>query len=201
MAINLVERKVFPLKRDNVDTDQIIPKQFLKRIERKGFGQYLFYHWRFEDDGKSLRKDFLLDTPEYQEAGILLGGKNFGCGSSREHAPWALQDFGFQVIIAKSFADIFYNNCLKNGILPIQLDEETVDLLMKNESLADLYQIELSLEHQTICDSGGLRVSFDIDPYWKEMLLMGLDEIDLTLHYGEQIEKYEKKYEVSDLGI
>ena len=201
MTINHVEGKVFPLRRDNVDTDQIIPKQFLKRIERKGFGQYLFYHWRFEDDGESLRKDFLLDTQKYQDAGILLGGKNFGCGSSREHAPWALQDYGFQVIIAKSFADIFHNNCLKNGILPIQLDEKTVDALMKNESHVDLYKIEVSLEHQTICDSEGLRVSFDIDPYWKMMLLKGLDEIDLTLHYGKRIEEYEKKYEVSDLGI
>ncbi|PFA68356.1 3-isopropylmalate dehydratase small subunit [Bacillus sp. AFS015802] len=201
MAINHVEDKVFPLRRDNVDTDQIIPKQFLKRIERKGFGQYLFYHWRFEDDGESLRNDFLLDTPQYQDAGILLGGKNFGCGSSREHAPWALQDYGFRVIIAKSFADIFYNNCLKNGILPIQLDEKTVDALLKNESQVDLYKIEVSLEHQTICDSEGLRVSFDIDPYWKTMLLKGLDEIDLTLHYDKDIEQYEKNYEVSGLGI
>jgi 3-isopropylmalate/(R)-2-methylmalate dehydratase small subunit len=201
VAINHVEANVFPLRRDNVDTDQIIPKQFLKRIERKGFGQFLFYHWRFEDDGKTLRRDFLLDTPKYRDSEILLGGKNFGCGSSREHAPWALQDYGFQVIIAKSFADIFYNNCLKNGILPIQLDEKTVDALLKNESQVDLYKIEVSLEHQTICDSEGLRVSFDIDPYWKTMLLKGLDEIDLTLHYGEHIEDYEKKYEVSDLGI
>ncbi|WP_341357313.1 3-isopropylmalate dehydratase small subunit [Rossellomorea sp. y25] len=201
MAINHVEGKVFPLRRDNVDTDQIIPKQFLKRIERKGFGQYLFYHWRFEDDGKSLRDDFSLDTPQYENAEILLGGKNFGCGSSREHAPWALQDYGFKVIIAKSFADIFYNNCLKNGILPIQLDEKTVDALLKNESHVDLYKIEVSLEHQTICDSEGLRVSFDIDPYWKTMLLKGLDEIDLTLHYGNNIEEYEKNYEVSSLGI
>ncbi|BCB02340.1 3-isopropylmalate dehydratase small subunit [Bacillus sp. KH172YL63] len=201
MAINHVEGRVFPLRRDNVDTDQIIPKQFLKRIERKGFGQYLFYHWRFEDDGKSLRSDFALDTPRYQDAEILLGGKNFGCGSSREHAPWALQDFGFKVILAKSFADIFFNNCLKNGILPIRLDDAIVDAFMKNERQSDSYTIDVSLEKQEIRDSEGLTARFEIDPYWKTMLLKGLDEIDLTLHYGTKIEEYENKYEVSDLGI
>ncbi|MCA1056042.1 3-isopropylmalate dehydratase small subunit [Rossellomorea aquimaris] len=201
MAINHLEGKVFPLHRDNVDTDQIIPKQFLKRIERKGFGQYLFYHWRYEDDGSTLREDFQLDTPKYKGSEILLGGKNFGCGSSREHAPWSLQDFGFKVIIAKSFADIFYNNCLKNGILPIRLAADTVDALWKNEKKADVYKIEVSLESQTLCDSEGLIASFEVDPYWKTMLLEGLDEIDLTLHYGGKIEKYEKQNEVSVLGI
>ncbi|WP_064094305.1 3-isopropylmalate dehydratase small subunit [Rossellomorea aquimaris] len=197
MAINTVQGKVFPLHRDNIDTDQIIPKQFLKRIERKGFGQYLFYHWRFEDDGKTIKQNFSLDSPKYKDAQVLLAGKNFGCGSSREHAPWALKDYGFQVIIAKSFADIFYNNCLKNGLLPIQLKEDTVEALWKNESQVDLYKIEVSLLHQTICDSEGLRVSFEIDPYWKTMLLEGLDEIDLTLNYEKNI----KQYEVSGLGI
>jgi 3-isopropylmalate/(R)-2-methylmalate dehydratase small subunit len=201
MAINHLEGKVFPLQRDNVDTDQIIPKQFLKRIERKGFGKFLFYHWRFEDDGKTLRKDFQLDSPEYNDAEILLGGKNFGCGSSREHAPWSLQDFGFKVVIAKSFADIFYNNCLKNGILPIRLPEDTVDALFKNERKSDGYKIEVSLESQMLCDSEGLIASFQVDPYWKTMLMKGLDEIDLTLNYGEKIEQYEKQNEVSVLGI
>ncbi|WP_445509715.1 3-isopropylmalate dehydratase small subunit [Rossellomorea marisflavi] len=201
MAINHVKETVFPLHRDHVDTDQIIPKQFLKRIERKGFGQFLFYHWRFEDDGKTLRGGFLLDTPAYKDAGILIGGKNFGCGSSREHAPWALQDFGFKVVIAKSFADIFHNNCLKNGILPIRLDDQIVDQLWANERKASRYGIEISLEDQTIKDSEGLQVSFSIDPYWKNMLIKGLDEIGLTLEYGESIDAYEKKYEVSSLGI
>ncbi|WP_430508254.1 3-isopropylmalate dehydratase small subunit [Rossellomorea marisflavi] len=201
MAINHVKESVFPLHRDHVDTDQIIPKQFLKRIERQGFGQFLFYHWRFEDDGKTLREGFLLDTPAYKDAGILIGGKNFGCGSSREHAPWALQDFGFEVVIAKSFADIFHNNCLKNGILPIRLDDQIVDQLWANERKASRYGIEISLEDQTIKDSEGLQVSFSIDPYWKNMLIKGLDEIGLTLEYGESIDAYEKKYEVSSLGI
>ncbi len=201
MAINHFEGTVFPLHRDNVDTDQIIPKQFLKRIERKGFGQFLFYHWRFEDDGKTLRNQFLLDTPKYKDAEVLLAGKNFGCGSSREHAPWALKDYGFQVVIAKSFADIFYNNCLKNGILPIQLKEETVEALWANEKKTGLYKIEVSLEHQILRDSEGFEVSFEVDPYWKTMLLKGLDEIDLTLHYGKDIEQYEKQNEVSVLGI
>jgi 3-isopropylmalate/(R)-2-methylmalate dehydratase small subunit len=201
MAINHLEGKVFPLQRDNVDTDQIIPKQFLKRIERKGFGKFLFYHWRFEDDGKTLRKDFQLDSPAYNDTEILLGGKNFGCGSSREHAPWSLLDFGFKVVIAKSFADIFYNNCLKNGILPIRLPEDTVDALFKNEKKADGYRIEVSLDSQTLCDSEGLIATFKVDPYWKTMLMKGLDEIDLTLHYGEKIGKYEKQNEVSVLGI
>jgi 3-isopropylmalate/(R)-2-methylmalate dehydratase small subunit len=201
MAINHVKESVFPLHRDHVDTDQIIPKQFLKRIERQGFGQFLFYHWRFEDDGKTLREGFLLDTPAYKDAGILIGGKNFGCGSSREHAPWALQDFGFKVVIAKSFADIFHNNCLKNGILPIRLDDQIVDQLWANERKAEQYEIEISLEDQTINDSEGLQVSFSIDPYWKNMLIKGLDEIGLTLEYGDSIDAYEKKYEVSSLGI
>ncbi|GLI86335.1 3-isopropylmalate dehydratase small subunit [Rossellomorea marisflavi] len=201
MAINHVKESVFPLHRDHVDTDQIIPKQFLKRIERQGFGQFLFYHWRFEDDGKTLRKGFLLDTPTYKDAGILIGGKNFGCGSSREHAPWALQDFGFKVVIAKSFADIFHNNCLKNGILPIRLDDQIVDQLWANERKAEPYEIEISLEDQTIKDSEGLQVDFSIDSYWKNMLIKGLDEIGLTLEYGESIDAYEKKYEVSSLGI
>ena len=131
----------------------------------------------------------------------MIGGKNFGCGSSREHAPWALQDFGFKVVIAKSFADIFHNNCLKNGILPIRLDDQIVDQLWANERKAEQYKIEISLEDQTIKDSEGLQVAFSIDSYWKNMLIKGLDEIGLTLEYGESIDAYEKKYEVSSLGI
>ncbi|WP_335869505.1 3-isopropylmalate dehydratase small subunit [Bacillus sp. 2205SS5-2] len=193
--------KVFPLQRDHVDTDQIIPKQFLKRIERSGFGRYLFYHWRFEDDGKSLRKQFYLDQPKYQEATILLTGHNFGCGSSREHAPWALKDFGFQVIVAKSYADIFYNNCLKNGILPIQLEEDLIQTLTEHESGENSYKITVLLDKQLLRDSRGLQASFEIDPYWKMMLLNGYDEIDLTFEHQNRIKQYEERNEVSALGI
>jgi 3-isopropylmalate/(R)-2-methylmalate dehydratase small subunit len=184
--------KVFPLNRDNVDTDQIIPKQFLKRIERKGFGQFLFFHWRFEDKGGKLKQDFLLNSPRYKNSKILLSGKNFGCGSSREHAPWALQDFGFNVVIAESFADIFYNNCLKNGILPIKLSSKEIEKLFERATEEEL-MLEVSLENQTVQDSKGFYTTFEVDPYWKTMLLEGLDEIDLTLKYEEKIRQFENK--------
>jgi 3-isopropylmalate/(R)-2-methylmalate dehydratase small subunit len=184
--------KVFPLNRDNVDTDQIIPKQFLKRIERKGFGQFLFFHWRFEDKGEKLKQDFLLDSSHYKNSKILLSGRNFGCGSSREHAPWALQDFGFNVVIAESFADIFYNNCLKNGILPIRLSSEEIEKLFERATDKD-FVLDVSLENQTVQDSNGFFTTFEIDSYWKTMLLEGLDEIDLTLKYEEKIRQFEKK--------
>jgi 3-isopropylmalate/(R)-2-methylmalate dehydratase small subunit len=184
--------KVFPLNRDNVDTDQIIPKQFLKRIERKGFGQFLFFHWRFEDKGGNLKQDFLLNSPRYKNSKILLSGKNFGCGSSREHAPWALQDFGFNVVIAESFADIFYNNCLKNGILPIKLSSKEIEKLFERATEEEL-MLEVSLENQTVQDSKGFYTTFEVDPYWKTMLLEGLDEIDLTLKYEEKIRQFENK--------
>ncbi len=182
------------LPRVNVDTDQIIPKQFLKRVERTGFGQFLFFDWRFLKDGSD-NPDFELNQPAAKDATILIADHNFGCGSSREHAPWALQDYGFRVIIAPSFADIFYNNCFKNGILPIRLDEEKVYELMENGK-DKVYELTVDLENQTITDSNGFQASFEIDGYWKEMLLNGWDEISLTLQYEDKIAAYEEKQSV-----
>lgn len=180
---------VYPLNRANIDTDQIIPKQFLKRIERSGFGQFLFYHWRFDDDGQ-LRKDFSLNDPKYKDASILVAGENFGCGSSREHAPWAVQDYGFKVIIAPSYADIFKNNCVKNGILAIVASEEQVqEIIRKAESQA--YSLTVNLEDQVVYDNEGLELKFDIPPYPKQMLLNGWDEIGVTLNYEDKITQYE----------
>ncbi|WP_099352080.1 3-isopropylmalate dehydratase small subunit [Fredinandcohnia onubensis] len=181
--------KVAGMDRNNVDTDQIIPKQFLKSIERTGFGKYAFFDWRFEADG-SLNPDFELNRKENEGATILVVNENFGCGSSREHAPWALQDYGFKAILAPSFADIFYNNCLKNGILPIVLEKSVIEYLLKEASSAD-YQCTISLEEQTIVDSKGFKTEFTIDAYWKEMLVNGWDEIDKTLSYEQQIKEYE----------
>ncbi|HWO75441.1 MAG TPA: 3-isopropylmalate dehydratase small subunit [Bacillus sp. (in: firmicutes)] len=181
--------KVFPLNRENVDTDQIIPKQFLKKIDRQGFGKYLFYHWRFNDDG-SPNPDFPLNNQQYRDATILLGGANFGCGSSREHAPWSIMDYGFKVVIAPSFADIFYNNCVKNGLLPIRLQQAEVDNLFEKASQSDL-ELFINLEEQTVLDQAGFTATFDIDPYWKQMLMNGWDEISITLAYEEHIRKYE----------
>ncbi|CDQ20943.1 3-isopropylmalate dehydratase small subunit [Halobacillus karajensis] len=190
---------VYPLDRTNVDTDQIIPKQFLKRIERQGFGQFLFYNWRFKDDG-SQRDDFSLNDPKYDGASILVGGENFGCGSSREHAPWAIQDFGFKVVAAPSFADIFYNNCFKNGILPIQLPKPVIEQLMEKAE-REKYELKVDLEKQTI-DDGDFEVSFEIQPYHKEMLLNGWDEIAVTLTHEDKIDQYEKQNKgVKTLGI
>ncbi|MYL70349.1 3-isopropylmalate dehydratase small subunit [Halobacillus litoralis] len=190
---------VYPMDRSNVDTDQIIPKQFLKRIERQGFGQFLFYNWRFNEDG-TLREDFSLNDPKYDGASVLVGGENFGCGSSREHAPWAIQDYGFKVVIAPSFADIFYNNCFKNGILPIQLPKPVVDQLME-KATKEKYEVKVDLEEQII-DDGDLEVSFDIQSYHKEMLLNGWDEIAVTLTYEVKIDQYEKQNKgVKTLGI
>ncbi|MFA8439463.1 3-isopropylmalate dehydratase small subunit [Pueribacillus sp. YX66] len=183
--------KVAPLDRVNVDTDQIIPKQFLKRIERSGFGEFLFYDWRYKAPGK-LNEEFELNKPEHQGATILVTGDNFGCGSSREHAPWALLDYGFRVIIAPSFADIFYNNCMKNGILPVRLDEDKVKLLMEKAGDAN-YELTVNLLDQTVTDSSGYYETFEIDPYWKEMLLNGWDEIAVTLRYEEAITAYESR--------
>ncbi|GGB47781.1 3-isopropylmalate dehydratase small subunit [Virgibacillus dakarensis] len=187
-AIQQHQGLVYPLNRTNVDTDQIIPKQFLKRIERTGFGEFLFYHWRFDDDGKS-RVDFSLNNPEYQEASILVAGENFGCGSSREHAPWALLDYGFRVIIAPSFADIFYNNALKNGIIPIKLDKTQVNQWLDQANKADLV-LAVDLENQQITD-GQREVHFDIPAYHKEKLLNGWDEIALTLQHEDKITAFE----------
>jgi 3-isopropylmalate/(R)-2-methylmalate dehydratase small subunit len=180
------------LDRVNVDTDQIIPKQFLKRIERTGFGQFLFYDWRYLDD-ESLNPDFELNWTENKGASILVANENFGCGSSREHAPWALNDYGFKVVIAPSFADIFYNNCLKNGMLPIRLEKSDVEYLLE-ESKSASYQCTLNLEEQTIEDNKNFKRSFKIDPHWKEMLVNGWDEIDLTLAYDEKITRFERAF-------
>ncbi|MFT8317409.1 MAG: 3-isopropylmalate dehydratase small subunit [Sporolactobacillus sp.] len=181
---------VCPLDRTNVDTDQIIPKQFLKRVERQGFGAFLFYNWRFDENGKK-KTDFILDQPEFSGASILVSGENFGCGSSREHAPWALQDYGFKVIIAPSFADIFYNNCQKNGILTIKLAEKQIRQLIDRAS-AGGFHLTVNLEQQSLT-AEGFSENFAIDPYQKEMLLKGQDEIAITMTYADEIEAYEKK--------
>jgi 3-isopropylmalate/(R)-2-methylmalate dehydratase small subunit len=183
---------VATLDRVNVDTDQIIPKQFLKRIERTGFGQYLFFDWRFLDDG-SPNPDFELNQARFKGATILLGRANFGCGSSREHAPWALLDYGFRVIIAPSFADIFYNNCFKNGMLPITLPEAQVEQLFQRVRGEESYQLNADLERQWISDESGLRLSFEIDPFRRECLLKGLDDIGMTLQHADKIAEYESR--------
>jgi 3-isopropylmalate/(R)-2-methylmalate dehydratase small subunit len=185
--------KVARLNRVNVDTDQIIPKQFLKRVERSGFGQFLFYDWRFRPDG-SINPEFELNRPQYSGASILVAGANFGCGSSREHAPWALLDYGFRIIIAPSFADIFYNNCFKNGILPIVLSQAEVDDLME-KALAPGYELEVDVERQTVTDGHGWVSTFSVDEFRRNMLLKGLDEIGLTLQYEAAIAEYERKRE------
>jgi 3-isopropylmalate/(R)-2-methylmalate dehydratase small subunit len=180
----------YPLNRANVDTDQIIPKQFLKRIERSGFGQFLFYHWRFDDEGNK-RTDFSLNDQAYDNASILLAGENFGCGSSREHAPWSLLDYGFRVVIAASFADIFYNNALKNGIVPIQLNQEQLDQWMARAAKSSLI-LKVDLINQTISDEDGQVVQFDIPAYHKEKLINGWDDIALTLQLEDKIKAYEE---------
>ena len=189
--INIVKSKYVPLDRKNVDTDQIISKEFLKRIERTGFGQYLFYHWRFDQDGNQI-PDFILNKPEYAGAEILIAEDNFGCGSSREHAPWAILDYGFRVVIAPSFADIFHNNCFKNGILPIRLTEAECDTLIK-QGIETAGEIEVNLEEQTVTTANGDVYRFNIDQYYKKMLLNGWDEISLTFQYDDYIKAYEEK--------
>jgi 3-isopropylmalate/(R)-2-methylmalate dehydratase small subunit len=183
---------VAAMDRANVDTDQIIPKQFLKRIERTGFGEFLFFDWRFLDDGKP-NPAFELNDPRLKGAGILLARRNFGCGSSREHAPWSLDDYGFRVIIAPSFADIFYNNCFKNGMLPIRLEEKIVDDLFARAASRNL-RLTVSLEDCTITDGAGLKISFEVEPFRRHCLLNGLDDIGLTLEHEQEIAAYEKSH-------
>jgi 3-isopropylmalate/(R)-2-methylmalate dehydratase small subunit len=183
---------VAPVDRANVDTDAIIPKQFLKRIERSGFGQFLFHDWRFLNNGEP-NPDFELNKEKYAGASILIARQNFGCGSSREHAPWSLLDYGFQVIISSSYADIFYNNCFKNGILPIILDEETVDGLFQRTYENEGYQLTVSLEEQLLKDEKGLEISFEVDAFRKYLLLNGLDDIGLTLLDENKITEYEEQ--------
>ncbi len=186
------EGLVAPLPRPNVDTDQIIPKQFLKRIERTGFGEFLFYDWRFTADGRSLT-DFVLNQPRYAGASILVAGKNFGCGSSREHAPWALGDHGFRAIIAPSFADIFANNCAKNGILTVILREDEVAALTQRAAEQSGYRLEIDLEQKQVRDQSGFSASFEIDDFRRFCLLEGLDDIGLTLRHEAEIRAYEAR--------
>ena len=180
------------LDRQNVDTDQIIPKQFLKRVERTGFGQFLFYDWRFDADGQP-NPDFPLSQPGYQGASILITGRNFGCGSSREHAPWALADYGFRAIIAPSFADIFANNCMKNGMLPVVLDERQVGELITRANQTEGYDITVDLEKKVVTDNHGFSTAFEIGDFQRFCLLEGLDDIGLTLRNEADITAFERK--------
>ena len=187
---------VAPLDRSNVDTDQIIPKQFLKRIERTGFGEFLFFDWRYADDG-SENPEFLLNRPEYRSASILLARRNFGCGSSREHAPWALDNFGFRVVLAPTFADIFYNNCFKNAILPICFDEKTIEELFTRARNHPGYQLTVDLNQLTVSDNYGLCLPFEVDAFRRHCLLYGLDDISLTLAREEKIAAYERAHAIA----
>ena len=182
---------VATLDRVNVDTDQIIPKQFLKRIERTGYGQFLFYDWRLNEDG-SPKPDFELNAPQFKGASILLTRDNFGCGSSREHAPWALLDYGFRSILAPSFADIFYNNCFKNGMLPVRLPQDQISELFEWVGANSGAQLTVDLESQTL-SGDSMEYPFEVDPFRRDCLLKGLNDIDLTLKYEEQIREYESK--------
>lgn len=187
--------RVAPLDRINVDTDQIIPKQFLKRIEKTGFGQFLFYDWRFGADG-TRNRDFVLHSPRYDGATILVAGKNFGCGSSREHAVWALADFGFRAVISSSFADIFSNNSAKNGLLTVRLQVEEVSKLMRRAEEIDGYQLTIDLEKCEVLDSSGFRAHFPMDNFVRHCLLNGLDDIGLTLQHESEIAAYEQGHSV-----
>jgi 3-isopropylmalate/(R)-2-methylmalate dehydratase small subunit len=185
--------RVAPLDRVNVDTDQIIPKQFLKRIEKAGFGQFLFYDWRFGADGKK-NPDFVLHEPRYEGATVLVAGKNFGCGSSREHAVWALADFGFRAVISSSFADIFANNSTKNGFLTVLLTDDEVAIVMKRAQDIDNYEVTIDLEKCEVRDDHGLFAKFPVDEFVRHCLLNGLDDIGLTLQHEADIAAYEKEH-------
>ncbi|MCC7475542.1 MAG: 3-isopropylmalate dehydratase small subunit [Pirellulales bacterium] len=184
---------VVAMDRANVDTDQIIPKQFLKRIERTGFGEFLFWDWARDPSGKPIA-EFELNRPEAKGASVLVARRNFGCGSSREHAPWALEDWGFRVIIAPSFADIFYNNCFKNGMLPIVLAEAEVDELFARAAKYGGYRLTADLERQTLSDEHGLSLKFEVEPFRRHCLLNGLDDIGLTLEHEEKISDFERAH-------
>jgi 3-isopropylmalate/(R)-2-methylmalate dehydratase small subunit len=210
-AFTILNGLVAPLDRANVDTDAIIPKQFLKSIRRSGYGPFLFDEWRYQDRGepgmdctnRPLREDFVLNVPRYRGASILLARENFGCGSSREHAPWALLDYGFSCIIAPSFADIFYNNCFKNGILPIVLDADTVEGLFAECVATDGYRLDVDLPAQTVTTPAGESFAFKVDAFRKHCLLNGLDDIGLTLQQAEAIRAYEarRRNEAPWLGL
>jgi 3-isopropylmalate/(R)-2-methylmalate dehydratase small subunit len=188
--------KVAAMDRANVDTDQIIPKQFLKRIERTGFGEFLFWDWARNDDGTP-NPDFELNKPEAKGATILLARRNFGSGSSREHAPWALEDYGFRVVVAPSFADIFYNNCFKNGMLPIKLNEEQVEDLFQRAAKHKGYELTADLNTCTLSDAHGFSAKIEVEPFRRHCLLNGLDDIGLTLEHEAKITAYEKAHAVS----
>ena len=193
-AFRTLTSKVAPLDRTNVDTDQIIPKQFLKRIERTGYGDFLFFDWRQTPEGKPV-PEFVLNDPRYKAAQILIAGKNFGCGSSREHAAWALSDFGFRCVIAPTFADIFFSNAGKNGILLVKLGEEQVDQLLRNAQSIPGYQLTVSLEDQTVTDGRGFSATFEVDPFRRYCLLEGLDDIGLTLRHAAALDTFEKQHD------
>jgi 3-isopropylmalate/(R)-2-methylmalate dehydratase small subunit len=187
---------VAPLDRVNVDTDQMVPKQFLKWVTREGYGRVLFYDWRYLE-GEVANPEFVLNQPRYQGASILLTRANFGCGSSREHAPWALVEYGFRAILAPSYADIFYNNCFKNGLLPLTLPDAQVDELFRRVEKAEGYRLTVDLETQTVTDDAGLKIAFQIDPFRRACLLKGLDDIGLTLRLEDRIGIYEKEHNPS----
>lgn len=194
-AFTQLTSKAAPLDAPNVDTDQIIPKQFLKRVERTGFGRFLFYDWRFKDD-QSEDPDFSLNKPEHKGAQILVARDNFGCGSSREHAPWALLDYGFRVIIAPSYADIFYNNCFQNGILPVVLNASEVQRVFEAIEADPQVKIDVNLEEQKVSVENGETFTFDIRENLKEKLLKGLDDIGWTLQFEKEITEYEKAHSI-----
>ena len=204
-AFTRIDGLACPLDRANVDTDAIIPKQFLKSIKRSGFGPYLFDEWRYTNYGepgmdcstRPLNQDFVLNQPRYRGAQVLLARDNFGCGSSREHAPWAIDDYGFRAIIAPSFADIFFNNCYKNGILPIVVPADIVDQLFRECEAQEGYRLKVDLESQTVTLPSGQSFGFDITPHRKHCLLNGLDEIGLTLQHADEIRAFEAKHKAS----
>jgi 3-isopropylmalate/(R)-2-methylmalate dehydratase small subunit len=183
---------VMPLDRVNVDTDQMVPKQFLKALTQEGFGRILFYDWRYLP-GEKPNPEFVLNGPRYKGASVILARANFGCGSSREHAPWAILDYGFRAILAPSYADIFYNNCFKNGILPVTLTNEQMDELFKRTEAKEGYRVTVDLEKQAVTDDQGLRYSFTVDPFRRDCLLKGLDDIGLTLVHEPQISAFERQ--------
>ncbi len=201
-AFKRIKGLVFPLDRANVDTDAIIPKQFLKSIKRSGFGPYLFDELRYKDHGepgmdctnRPLNMDFPLNWPRFQGAQVLLARDNFGCGSSREHAPWAIENYGFGVVIAPSFADIFFNNCFQNGLLPVVLPAPTVDRLFKECLATEGYTLEVDLERQTVTTPSGEAIPFEVNPHRKHCLMMGLDDIALTLQHADEIRAFETKH-------
>ena len=193
-AVKQVTGKVSVLDRADIDTDQIIPKQFLKRIERTGYGDFLFFDWRQTPEGNPV-PEFVLNDPRYKDAKILIAGKNFGCGSSREHAAWALSDFGFRVVIAPTFADIFFSNAGKNGIVLVRLSDSEVDTLLRNAQTIPGYKLTVSLQDQTVTDDRGFKSTFEVDPFRKYCLLEGLDDIGLTLRHAAELDKYEKQHD------